>query len=234
MSSAAREKLPKLAALDLRPRIGGLRVKPTEVLAVFVTLLILSYVAYYYYAAVRPAKIRLEQTQKRLDDQIKTITQNQSGKTGESGVVRIGLAKDSLGSFVNRLKPLQAGRRAIFDEINGLVKKYSVELTSGIQMERGGQSEGESAKKQSHETVADLLNVYPNLQMKFAVAGSYESLRKLLNELERSQQFLVMDDVTVTTVEPVEGHRSGRRSAPTGGQSITLNVSMRAYFRPNS
>ena len=233
MSSAAREKLPKFAAFDLRPRFGGLRIRPSEVLATLAALLLLSYVVYYYYATVRPARARLEQTKRRLDDQTSVLSREAHGASGESQAVQIGLAKESLSSFVNaKLKPLQAGRRAVFDEINGLAKKHSVELTSGIQMERGEPSESEAAKKQTHETVADLVNAYPNLGMQFTVAGSYDGLRKLLHELERSQQFIVLDNITVTTVEPTEGHRSGRRAAPTGGQSITLSVGMRAYFRP--
>jgi hypothetical protein len=217
----------------LRPRIGRLSVKPSEVLAVLVTLLFLSGVVYYYYSRVRPAAARLEQTRQRFDEQLKTITgQNQAGSDAGSRILQIALAKESLSSFKGQqLKPLKDGRRAIFDEINGLAKKHGVELTSGIQMQRGGKSEEETAKKASRETVADLVEVYPNLEMKFAVAGSYDSLRKLLNELERSKQYVVLNEINLTAVEETEGRQSGRRGR-SGGQAIALNVSMKAYFQP--
>ena len=233
MSSEARVKMPRFNSLDFGLRAGAFRPNAFEVISTVVALLALSYVVYYYFTELRPARARLAAVRTRYNQQDATLTNPPSAPgSGPSRATQVAMARESLESFKNhQLQPLASGRRVMFDEINGLIKKYNLELTSGIQMEHGAKDEN---KKSSRENVASLFEVYPKVDLKFTAAGSYESLRKMLAELERSKQYVVLNGIDLGTLDQSEGHHNSRRRAPTGGQAVTLSVLLTAYFRPGA
>jgi hypothetical protein len=231
VSSEARAKYPKLNILESVPRPGTLRISVREAAAALFALLAVSYVVYYYFSVVRPARARLAEVTRRYDEQLETIRRHrtESGAGKPSIVDQVNLARESLERFkTDRLKPLHSGRRTIFDEINTLSKKHGVSLTSGIQVAQTEKKESE--KKGKLSSIDDLLVAYPMLEFQFTAAGSYENLRKLLNELERSSQFVVFKSVNIAAVDQVEGQ--GRRAVATGGQAVALSVTMIGYFSP--
>lgn len=235
MSSQVGARLPRLNAAALGPSLAALRLNLREVVAAVAALAALLYVGLYYFTSVSPVRERLEAVQRQYQEQLKTISGAVSGQ-GQAGPSRAELvnqARESIEAFrANRLKPLDPGRKAIFDEINALVRKHNLQLSSGVEMRKVGDASApsEGGSKGREKTVEDLLNVFPRRLISFTAVGPYPSIRKLTAELEQSKQFFVIESLTITNADEAEGPRGGRRGAPSG--ALAVSVEMAAYFRP--
>jgi hypothetical protein len=114
------------------------------------------------------------------------------------------------------------------NEINTLARKNGVQLASGIEMrlqEVEQPGDEKSSRKSSKEKEA--LNVFPRMLVHFEVAGQYSNLRSFISQLEKSNQFLLLDSVNLTSAEAGEG-----RGGSGGGSGINLSINLSAYFQP--
>lgn len=232
MSTQVKERYSRLDFLSRRSSVRAVRLKPAEIAAIAVAVGMLALVSFYYFSSLKPARQRTQEAKTRFDRQQEvlagaTIVQG-SGQTSRSEQVQ--RAKESIESFkLERLRSLDQGRTAIFDQINLLVKKNNVQLTSGIEMGKVTESQ---ARADNKKDVEDMLDVFPKRQVQFTVVGPYPNLRALINSLEHSTQFVMIDTISLASVDEAEAGRVSRRgrSAPVGS-SVSLTIGMTAYFR---
>ena len=133
------------------------------------------------------------------------------------------------------------GRMALYEELNQLIIKNAVRNTSGptyTQLEpKGTKSVG------GKNTTTKWQSFYPGIIVMVTVEGSYENLRRFIRDVERSKQFVVINEVELQrardTNSPVsaEGAVASEESAGasagsgTRGSLVSLQLSMATYFQ---
>jgi hypothetical protein len=147
---------------------------------------------------------------------------------------QVDAVRGSLDTFRNAtLKPRLEGRRAIIDTVGRVSSETGVQLAGAVEFTtrdprkvaaedarnkrnvRGGNKEGE-------------VRSYPSLKVTFSVTGSYEQLRRFIGRLEGSDQFVVIESVSLASEREVES--GGSRRAQQGG-AVTLEITMTAFFQ---
>lgn len=232
MSTQVREH----PVLDVRraKRARKFAVSPAEVMAALAAVAAVTTVIIYYATSLKPERQRAIDAENRLKDQEKTLIEHRlSDKSNDGGGDSSGLAKGSLAEFNEKwLKPLGQGRIALIDDINALTRKNGVQLISGIEMQSGADSDNSTEKRERKKKVEDILSVYPKLEIQFSVFGPYHSLRTFVKELEENKQFLVIQQISLTSVEEAKGGgpRVGRGAM--SGAGVALSINATCYFRP--
>ena len=147
---------------------------------------------------------------------------------------------DVVGASLNKfetdylLRPDQ-GKMDLYAELNQLILKNNVRNTSGPTYTP---LEPADAKSTSGKTVVTKWqSFYPGIAVMVTVEGEYQNVRRFIRDVERSKQFVVINEV--------ELQRATQNNAPTsaddGGGSgtraslVTLQLNMSTYFqRPNA
>lgn len=211
----------------------GFRPSAIEIVAVVIVVALIAGVIYYYNSSLRPAQSKLNEAQARRTAQLALLTGPTGSDGGPSPAAQIQITKDSLEQFKSEwLKPVEAGRIAIFKEVNSLAAKNGVQLNSGIEMGEGGESGGRRQDSRGKDG-EELLNAFPRKRVAFTVVGGYENLRSMMRDLERIKQLVVIDSVELATIEERRSESAARRRvAIPAGQAISLAIGMTAYFRP--
>ncbi|MFP5263677.1 MAG: GspMb/PilO family protein [Blastocatellia bacterium] len=230
MSSQVRERAPHVEVRSTARSARPFGLSPKEIVAAALALLFFVVVIVYYFTSLRPEQARLRQLEQRLREQDALV--NDTPAAGETAApVNTGKeALSSLETFIaGRLRPLSPGRIALQNELNALIKKNGLQLTSSIETHvdtmkgQGDQAGGRRMK------LEDMFNVFPRQSIHFVVFGQYPNLRAFLSDLEHNKQFLVIKSVNFTTQEDTgEGGRRQRAAA----SGIMLSVDLTAYFQP--
>jgi hypothetical protein len=231
MSSQVRERV-SLSSLRLtRASQLSFGLSLGEIIAALLALAALVFAVVYYFTALRPEQARLRTLETELARQQSELSQTANAPTSGAGSAsNIQEALDSLSTFKGKyLRPLASGRIALINEINALAKKHSVQLTSGIDMpvEQGKTADDKDAGKRKKKS-EDFLNVYPRMTMHFTAFGQYDTLRKFVDDLQNSQQFLIIRAVSLQMQEDKSEGRRGRRI----GTGLSMGIEVVAYFRP--
>jgi hypothetical protein len=206
--------------------------------AILVTIFCVSTMVYYM-TTVRTLQSDLNGLQNQLEGLKKTDIE-MLAKSQQKPEQPVDLGKAALASLEDfkssSLKSLSVGRIALINDINALAKKHAVQLTSGIDMNMDrADVQTDPDKKGSKVQKADkLLSVFPNLKMRFTVAGEYPKLRSFISELETNKQFITIDSLSLIAIRDTQGGegRNRRRVATISG--IGLSVEMTAYFYPQN
>ncbi len=115
------------------------------------------------------------------------------------------------------------GLSRVLTEVNRIARESGVLLSSDIMfnpMEEAEFRPGATAR-------AGGRGFYPGLRFSFTVSGEYANMRRLLAALERSPLLLVVESLVLKSVD----ERAGARPAATSGGSISLEITVSAYFR---
>lgn len=229
MSSHATASHSRLDLFSGGLSIRSIRLSPGEMVAIAAAIAVIGLVFFYYLSSLKPARLELQAAKGRFDRQQEVLAADalSQGSPEISRAEQIQRAKESLEHFkTKRLKPLDPGRSSIFEEINALVRKNNVQLTSGIEMSSGNVLAGEKKKD-----LEDMLDVFPKRHVQFTVVGSYPNLRALISSLEGSEQFITVDTISLASVDEAEAGRATRRRAAPGGSSVSLTIGVTAYYR---
>jgi hypothetical protein len=234
MSSQAKPGLWRvnLGAGSVTGRPFGL--SPAEVVVALLVVLSFAALLGYYSLAVKPKQSELANLRAEFERQkdvlIKSVTGGGSDSTPKNAATQ---ALETLETFrAEYLKPRLKGQRALIDEINALAKKHSTPLTSGLEMSLANIDTPKDEAKRSGGNVEAALEVFPRLAIKFTVVGQYDNLRALMADLERNKQFLVIESVTLSSVERTDSETGRRMTAP--GTGISLSIGMSVYFQPEA
>lgn len=131
------------------------------------------------------------------------------------------------------------GRMALYEELNQLIIKNGVRNTSGptytpLEPE-GTKSVG------GKNTTTKWQSFYPGIVVMVTVEGSYENLRRFIRDVERSKQFVVINEVElqrardnnapVSAEGAVATEETPDAGSGTRGSLVSLQLSMATYFQ---
>ncbi|MBI3651370.1 MAG: hypothetical protein HY231_10160 [Acidobacteria bacterium] len=217
-------------------RLLGMSV--AELIAATVVVLFCIFAFAYFMTAISPLRSELSLQQKQLDTLKQTEKEllTASRKPPEAPVDAGKEALASLETFKSsRLRPLSVGRIALINDLNALAKKHSVQLTTGIDMSMDRAEAQLAGDKKGTKVVkkdSNLQSVFPNLKIRFTVAGDYAKLRGFISDLEANKQFITIEALNIQTIRESEGGgRKGRQAVVSG---ISLAIELTAYFYPQN
>ena len=204
-------------------------------------ILVLVLLSYIYFLV--PARLRVS-TANAERKQVQTNLQTLQGvvtsdRTTTDTVQKVSA---SLNKFeTDYLMREDLGRIALYDELNQLIIKNGVRNTSGPTYTT---LEPEGAKTTAGKNVATKWqSFYPGIAVLVTVEGSYENLRRFIRDVERSKQFVVINEVELQRARDnnapisVEGaaapsaEESPEAGSGSRGSLVSLQLSMATYFQ---
>lgn len=238
------------AALQTEPRRTSYSVRVSEFLAsrrgkmfgvaevaalagscFVLALVLLSYLYFLVPARSRLASLntQLKQTQTNLQTLGNVFNQDQSTKQ------TVDRATASLNKFeTEHLLQVDRGRLDLYEELNQLIVKNNVRNTSGptyTSLDPAG------TKSTSGKTVVTKWqSFYPGISVSVTVEGEYQNVRHFIRDVERSRQFVVINEVELQRASqnsaPVSAEEGGGGAGSgTRGSLVTLQLNMATYFQ---
>src|SRR6185369_11642735 len=127
------------------------------------------------------------------------------------------------------------GRLDLYDELNQLILKNGVRNTSGptyTTLDPAG------TKSTSGKTVVTKWqSFYPGIAVMVTVEGEYQNVRHFIRDVERSKQFVVINEVELQRASqnnsaPASTEEGGGAGAGSGTRAslVTLQLNMATYF----
>jgi Tfp pilus assembly protein PilO len=190
--------LNKLQNGELRERLSGsirgLRLSYSEAVFLVTAAIFAVAVVSYFLAKVPARQFQLRDLVQR--EQIaRTALERQHKKEDQLTVQRQNADRilASLQDFESRLDD-KSGKTRVIDEVNRLAKENRV-VASDFNYRFAGAAEqtGEQTQAEPQPTARpDHQNVYQTLGIDTTVVGDYADLRRLISDLERSREFVVI------------------------------------------
>jgi Tfp pilus assembly protein PilO len=209
-----------------------------EVAALAGSCLVLALVLMSYIYFLLPARSRLaslntelKQTQTNLQTLDTVFAKDQSTQQ------TVDRAAASLNKFeTEHLLRVDAGRMDLYGELNQLIVKNGVRNTAGptyTSLDPAG------TKSTSGKTVVTKWqSFYPGIAVMVTVEGEYQNVRHFIRDVERSKQFVVINEVELqrasqnnAPVSAEEGGGGGAAGSGTRGSLVTLQLNMATYFQ---
>lgn len=207
-----------------------------EVVALVGSCFILSMVLLSNLYFLVPARSRVaslkndrQQTLTNLETLVKLVGNNQNTK---DSVDRIATSLDDFET--KYLSRVDQGRLDLYDELNQLILKNSVRNTSGPTYTTLDPS---GTKSTSGKTVATKWqSFYPGIAVMVTVEGEYQNVRHFIRDVERSKQFVVINEVELQRASQNSGPatlEAGGSAAGSGTRAslVTLQLNMATYFQ---
>ena len=130
------------------------------------------------------------------------------------------------------LQSPEAGRMDLYDQLNLLMVKNGLRNTSGptytpLEPTGAKQTPGKS-------TNTKWQTPYPGIAVAVTVEGQYQNIRHFIKDIERSKQFVIINEVELQRATQSDG---GAASVPsetgsgTRGSLVSLQLSMATYFQ---
>lgn len=194
-------------------------------------LVLLSYLYFLIPARSRLASLNtdLKQTQTNLQTLGTVVNKDQSTKQ------TVDLAAASLNKFeTEHLMRVDEGRMDSFRELNELIVKNNLKNTSGptyTPLDPAG------TKSNSGKTVVTKWqSFYPGTSVMVTVEGEYQNVRRFIRDIERSRQFVVINEVELQRATQNNAPASaeeggGAAGSGTRGSLVTLQLNMATYFQ---
>ena len=144
----------------------------------------------------------------------------------------------SLNDFETKyLLRVDQGRMDLYEELNQLIVKNGVRNTSGPSYTP---LDPTGTKSASGKTVATKWqSFYPGISVMVTVEGEYQNVRHFIRDVERSRQFVVINEVELQRASqnnaPAVVDESGGATAGAGSGTrsslVTLQLNMATYFK---
>lgn len=193
----------------------------------FVLLLVLlSYLYFMIPARSRVTALTTEraQLQTNLKKSKEILTTEQ---TTQDTVRRI---TDSLNNFENvSLQREELGRMVLYDQLNQLIVKNGLRNTSGPTYTSLAPLGTKTVAGTSTNTKWQ--TAYPGIAVAVTVEGSYQSVRQFIKDIERSKQFVIINQVELQRAENEGVASVSAEGSGTRGSLVSLQLSMATYFR---
>ena len=197
-------------------------------------LVLLSYLYFFVPARSRLASLNVElkRTQANLQTLGNVFTKDQNTQQ------TVDRAAASLNKFeTEHLMRVDQGRMDLYEELNQLIVKNGVRNTSGPTYTALDPS---GTKSSSGKTVVTKWqSFYPGIAVMVTVEGEYQNVRHFIRDVERSRQFVVINEVELQRASqnnaPVSAEEGGPGAGSgTRGSLVTLQLSMATYFQRTS
>jgi len=199
-------------------------------LSCFVLLLVLlSYL--YFLVPARARRVAVEGDQVRLQsnlDKLRRIVDEEHSTQQRADAIATSLDKFETASLVRS----DEGRMALYGELNQLITKNGLRNTSGPSYTALDPIGTKVTAGSSANTKWQ--SVYPGVGVTVTVEGSYQNLRRFIQDLERTKQFVIINEVELQRAE-----NSGQIASATDSESgtreslVSLQLNMTMYFQRN-
>lgn len=140
----------------------------------------------------------------------------------------------SLNDFESRNLPRQdQGRMELYNELNQLILKNGLRNTSGPTYTTLDPSGTKSVSGKSVATKWQ--SFYPGVAVLVTVEGQYQNLRRFIHDIERSRQFVVINEVELQRATQNSAPASAEEQPEAGsgvrGSLVSLQLNLATYFR---
>lgn len=232
ITTASRSQYKQRLSTFIQSRRGKMfGVAEVAALAGSCLVLLLVLLSYLYFLV--PARSRvssLNQDKSRLQTNLQTLkgVVNKEQTTKEQ-VDRIAA---SLGEFESsHLLRADEGRLDLYDELNQMILKNNLRNTSGPTYTPLDPT-GEKAAAGGKSIITKWQSFYPGIAVMVTVEGQYQDIRRFVRDLERSKQFVVINQVELQRANENNAPASVDESAPnSGGSLISLQLNLATYFQ---
>jgi len=207
-----------------------------EVMALAGSCFVLALVLFSYLYFLVPARSRissLNTDRKQIETNIKTLDNVVNKEHGSQRTVDSVVA--SLNDFETKhLLRQDQGRLQLYEELNQLIIKNSVRNTSGPTYTTLEPNDVRAASGKS--VVTKWQSFYPGINVMVTVEGAYENIRRFIRDVERSKQFVVINQVELQRAQQDNAPLSAEGSGGSGtrGSLVTLQLNMATYFQRNN
>ena len=196
-------------------------------------LVLLSYLYFLVPARSRVASVNVER--KQLQTNLQTLDTVVVKETDTQQTV------DRIAASLNKfeteslLRP-DEGRMDLYAELNQLIIKNGLKNTSGPTYTTMDPSGTKSVSGKS--TTTKWQSFYPGISVMVTVEGQYQDVRRFIRDVERSRQFVVINEVELqratqnnapASVE--EGGATPAAGSGTRGSLVSLQLNMATYFQ---
>jgi Tfp pilus assembly protein PilO len=203
-----------------------------EVVALAGSCFVLALVLFSYLYFLVPARSRiasLKADRQQIETNIKTLEGVVSKDQGTQQTVDTVVA--SLNEFETKhLLRQDRGRLQLYEELNQLIIKNNVRNTSGPTYTSLDTTDEKAASGKS--VVTKWQSFYPGINVMVTVEGQYQDIRRFIHDIERSGQFVVINQVELQRAQqdnvPVSTEESGSGARPS---LVTLQLNMATYFQ---
>jgi hypothetical protein len=226
----------------MQEAIGRARLSLIEGIALVAALVFIGAIAFYYLTKVQPLQSQLDalvERERLATEKIKRLNSDEQKRQQQASNAEAILA--SLTTFEIYLKPDERGMTEIINEIDLLGNKHKV--LTGDSSYRVAEADlppdqqvGENGQPKQ-KTNEDKQTIYPALGIDTNLIGEYPNLRRLLGDLERSRQFLIINSLSFQgESEKVrrDAQKSGKQKLEPSSQDaalVSLKVEMDTYFK---
>jgi Tfp pilus assembly protein PilO len=193
---------------------------------VVLLLVLLSYL--YFLVPARSRVNSLNAEKARLQTNLQTLQGVVSNErnTGE----QVNEIAASLNKFEGYLFRPDQGRLDLYDELNQLILKNNLRNTSGPTYTpldpAGTKSVG------GRTTTTKWQSFYPGIAVMVTVEGQYQDIRRFIRDIERSKQFVVINEVELQRANENNAPASADEAASSPrGSLISLQLNMATYFQ---
>ena len=207
-----------------------------EVAALAGSCLVLLLVLLSYLYLVVPARMRvssLNEDKARLQANLQTLDGVVS--KGHNTKEQVEKIATSLGEFeTGHLYRTDQGRMDLYDELNQMIVKNNLRNTSGPTYTPLDPTGTKAVSGKS--TTTKWQSFYPGLAVMVTVEGQYHDIRRFVRDIERSKQFVVINQVELQRANENNSPASADEAASSpGGSLISLQMNLATYFqRDNS
>jgi Tfp pilus assembly protein PilO len=205
-----------------------------EAIALAGSCFVLALVLFSYLYFLVPARSRissLNADRKQLDTNLKTLGDVVNKEQGTQ--VTVDKVAASLSDFeAKHLLRQEAGRMQLYEELNQLIIKNNVRNTSGPTYTTLDTTDAKAASGKS--VVTKWQSFYPGINVMVTVEGSYDNIRHFIFDVERSRQFVVINQVELQRAQqdnvPVSAEESAS-GAGTRASQVSLQLNLATYFQ---
>jgi len=216
------------------------RLSVAEITFLGAAMIFASGVALFYSYKVLPLGYMVAARQRQIKDlktQIEKLnTEERKRRDQASNAEKI---LESLSGFESRLTPDERGMTQIINEIDALSSTHKVIAgDSNYRPEAADEPQfDENGNPKPRPNRDKRPKIYPNLGVETTVLGDYSNLRRFLSDLERSNQFLIVNSLTFQGGDD----RIARQLAKGGKQPqlssaesvpVSLKIEFDTYFKP--
>lgn len=197
MARMARPLRANLKSMSSSSRdfVRQIRLTKPEIVAFIAVVLFCIFVVYFHLSRVRPLTTELDGLEQREQIALNRIKRsNDDKRKAEEEKNNAGKIISSLESFERGLKDRADGTPLIITEINRLANIHDAD--AGDYAYR--LVEADSAQSKSPTGAAqreDQLKVFAALGVSTSLTGDYAHLRRLIEGIERSPQFIIIDSI---------------------------------------
>ena len=230
-SSAYRGRVSEFIASRRGKMFGVAEVAALTGSCVVLALVLFSYLYFLVPARSRIASLNRDRQQVQLNIQKLGNVVNTEHGTQQ----RVDEVAASLNTFeTEHLMRQDQGRMQLYDELNQLIIKNGVRNTAGPTYTTLDPAGTRSMSGKS--VVTKWQSFYPGVNVMVTVEGEYQNVRRFIQDVERSKQFVVINQVELQRAQQSNAPASADETTESGtrGSPVSLQLNMATYFQRTS